>query len=69
MQLNQKDGVPKIPVTVEFRGDPLFKTERKYINKIRGVSKNDMTQYLETACVTKQKGTQMLKKNPQNYFT
>ena len=34
----------------EFRGDPLFKTARKYINKemvkFRGVSKNEMTLYL-----------------------
>ena len=40
-------------ITVEFRGDPLFKNARKYINKkemvkFRVVSKNDMT-YLETA--------------------
>ena len=56
----------------EFRGDPLFKTARKYINKemvkFRGVSKNEMTLYLqightETAvqiacdmCVTQHKG-------------
>ena len=37
----------------EFRGDPLFKTARKYINKrngkFGGVSKNDMTPHLETA--------------------
>ena len=43
--------------------------------KFSGVSKIDMTPYLETAvliaydlCVTQQKGTNV-KKNPLNYFT
>ena len=44
--------------------------------KLRGVSKNDMTPYLETAlkiafdlCVTQQKITTNVKKKPPNYFT
>ena len=44
--------------------------------KFRGVSKDDMTPYLETAVsitcdlsVTQQKEQQMFKKNPPNYFS
>ena len=58
-------------ITVEFRGDPLFKTVRKYINKIKKkwlnleVSRKIMWECgIDSMwCVTQQKGTTNVKKN------
>ena len=36
-------------ITVEFRGDPRENISTKEMVNFRGVSKNDMTPYLETA--------------------